>query len=79
MALILGGALGNLVDRLRTGQVIDFINVGIGPHRWPVFNVADSAVTVGVIWLALGLARATPPPVPVPEEADASASASDGI
>jgi len=56
LGLILGGAVGNLVDRLRLGEVIDFINVGIGPHRWPVFNVADSAVTVGVVFLAIQLA-----------------------
>ena len=57
LGLILGGALGNLVDRLATGLVIDFINVGLGDHRWPVFNVADSAVTIGVLWLALGVSR----------------------
>lgn len=53
LGLILGGALGNLIDRIRMGQVVDFINVGIGEHRWPFFNVADSGVTVGVLWLAL--------------------------
>ena len=57
LGLILGGALGNLVDRIRLGEVVDFINVGIGTHRWPVFNVADSAVSVGVVWLALVLSR----------------------
>jgi signal peptidase II len=51
LGLILGGALGNLYDRVRLGEVIDFIDVGFGPHRWPVFNVADMAVTVGVFAL----------------------------
>ncbi len=46
--LVLGGALGNLADRLRIGAVVDFINVGVGPYRWPYFNVADSAVVIGI-------------------------------
>lgn len=51
-ALILGGAVGNLIDRLRLGHVVDFINVHWGPHYFPTFNLADSAITVGVIlWL----------------------------
>ncbi|MCH7529103.1 MAG: signal peptidase II [Candidatus Marinimicrobia bacterium] len=49
LALVLGGAIGNLMDRLMFGRVVDFIDVGLGSHRWYVFNVADSAVTVGVI------------------------------
>lgn len=58
LGLILGGALGNLIDRVRLGKVVDFIQVGIPPDLyWPVFNVADAAVTVGVCWLALGLLR----------------------
>jgi signal peptidase II len=53
-ALILGGALGNLVDRVRRGgAVIDFIDVGIRDLRWPAFNVADSAIVVGVTLLAV--------------------------
>ncbi len=46
--LILGGALGNLLDRVRIGAVVDFINVGVGHYRWPYFNLADSAVVVGI-------------------------------
>ena len=53
LALIMGGALGNLIDRLRFGEVVDFIEVGYGRWHWPVFNVADSAVTVGVILFAI--------------------------
>jgi signal peptidase II len=58
LGCILGGAIGNLADRVRLGWVVDFIDVGIGATRWPVFNVADSAVTVGVILLAWSIARA---------------------
>jgi len=57
LGCILGGALGNLIDRIRWGRVVDFIDVGFGTVRWPVFNVADSAVTLGVILLAWNLAR----------------------
>ena len=57
LALILGGALGNLVDRLTTGEVVDFILVGWRQWYWPVFNVADSAVTVGVVLFGLTWAR----------------------
>ncbi|MEE9465319.1 MAG: signal peptidase II [Candidatus Neomarinimicrobiota bacterium] len=49
LGLVLGGAIGNVIDRLVFGRVVDFIDVGIGGYRWYVFNVADSAVTVGVI------------------------------
>lgn len=51
MGLIIGGAIGNIVDRLRLGYVVDFVRVG----WWPIFNVADSAVTSGVVMLALHL------------------------
>ncbi|HEY6572723.1 MAG TPA: signal peptidase II [Candidatus Eisenbacteria bacterium] len=61
LGCILGGAIGNLVDRIRLGWVVDFIDVGLGSARWPVFNVADSAVTVGVILLAWLLSRAGHP------------------
>jgi signal peptidase II len=57
LALILGGALGNLVDRLTTGLVVDFIDVGWRGFHWPVFNVADSAVSVGVVLFALAWPR----------------------
>jgi signal peptidase II len=54
-ALILGGAAGNLWDRIFDGQVTDFIDVFIRDHHWPVFNVADSAITMGIIGLAIAL------------------------
>ena len=69
LGLILGGAIGNLVDRVRWGWVVDFIDVGIGTLRWPVFNIADSAITVGgVIWsLQLLFSRPAPKPVSSPD------------
>ncbi|HEX7049029.1 MAG TPA: signal peptidase II [Longimicrobiales bacterium] len=58
ISLICAGALGNLVDRVRSHRgVVDFLDVGIGNLRWPVFNVADVAVTMGAIFLALSLWR----------------------
>ena len=57
LGMILGGPLGNLVDRIYPGQVIDFIDVGIPAYRWPVFNIADSAVTVGGMLLILSVSR----------------------
>jgi signal peptidase II len=52
LSLILAGALGNLIDRLRLGEVIDFLDAHWHQHHWPAFNVADSAITVGVaLWL----------------------------
>ena len=51
VSLVLGGALGNLIDRIRLGYVIDYIDVHAGKYHWPAFNVADSAITLGVILL----------------------------
>jgi signal peptidase II len=53
LALILGGNLGNLVDRIRLGHVVDFIDMGIGTARWPVYNLADVAVVLGAAGLAV--------------------------
>jgi signal peptidase II len=56
LALVCAGAVGNVIDRLRSPQgVVDFVDVGIGALRWPTFNVADSAITVGAIALAVSL------------------------
>lgn len=58
LAAVTGGALGNLIDRIRSHQgVVDFLDVGFGDLRWPVFNVADIAVTCGAILLAISLWR----------------------
>lgn len=48
-ALILGGAIGNMIDRIRLGKVVDFLDVYVGRHHWPAFNIADSAITVGML------------------------------
>jgi signal peptidase II len=56
ISLICGGAIGNLIDRVRSESgVVDFIDIGVNNIRWPVFNVADMAVTTGAIILALSL------------------------
>ncbi len=52
-SLIFGGAVGNLIDRVRFGKVVDFLLFYIGEYHWPAFNVADSAITVGVILFAI--------------------------
>lgn len=55
LGLILGGALGNVIDRLRIGHVTDFLLFSIGSYQWPAFNLADSGITVGtvlVLWMA---------------------------
>ncbi|MBU1965700.1 MAG: signal peptidase II [Proteobacteria bacterium] len=57
LALILAGAVGNLIDRIRFGEVVDFLDVYIGSHHWPAFNVADSAITVGAVVLMAVLLR----------------------
>lgn len=49
LAMIFGGAVGNLIDRFRMGVVIDFLDIYVGKYHWPAFNVADSAITVGVM------------------------------
>lgn len=48
LALIAGGAVGNLIDRVRQGAVVDFLDFYVSTHHWPAFNLADSAITVGV-------------------------------
>ena len=57
-ALILGGAVGNLLDRVRFGYVVDFLDFSISGHHWPAFNVADSAICLGVGLLFLDMLRA---------------------
>jgi signal peptidase II len=56
LGAVLGGTLGNLTDRIRLGYVTDFVSVGFGTTRFPTFNVADSAITVGIGLLVLYLA-----------------------
>ncbi len=51
LSLILGGAVGNMIDRIRHGEVIDFIDLYLGRYHWPVFNLADSGITIGILLL----------------------------
>lgn len=53
LALILAGAVGNLIDRIRFGEVVDFLDVYIGTYHWPAFNVADAAISTGAFLLAI--------------------------
>jgi signal peptidase II len=56
-ALILGGAVGNLLDRVRWRYVVDFLDFGVSGHHWPAFNIADSAICIGVGLLFLDMLR----------------------
>jgi signal peptidase II len=56
IAAILGGAIGNLLDRMRFGEVIDFLDFYVNGYHWPAFNVADAAISVGVFFLILHFA-----------------------
>jgi signal peptidase II len=53
LSLVIGGAIGNLIDRVRIGKVIDFIDFFVGTWHWPAFNIADSALTVGIVLFVL--------------------------
>jgi signal peptidase II len=58
LVLIMSGAIGNFVDRIRLGYVVDFFDLFLGKYHWPAFNVADAAITVGAVLFALDLLRA---------------------
>lgn len=60
LALVMGGAVGNLLDRVASGAVTDFIAVYLGSYRWPDFNVADSAISVGLVFILLDSFRRRP-------------------
>ena len=57
LSLILGGAVGNVIDRVHIGAVVDFIDFHVGEWHWPAFNVADSAICIGAALLVLGMFR----------------------
>lgn len=57
LSLITGGAAGNLIDRIRFKEVIDFLDIYIGQYHWPAFNVADSAITIGVFLAVFSLSK----------------------
>jgi signal peptidase II len=69
LSLILGGATGNLWDRLLSGHVVDFLDFHIGTYYWPAFNVADSAIVVGAILLVAEILFTKPAEEPVKEPA----------
>jgi signal peptidase II len=54
---LVGGAVGNLLDRTRLGYVVDFFDVHVGAHHWPVFNIADSFICCAVAWIVVGQLR----------------------
>jgi len=55
LSLILGGAIGNLIDRIVKGAVVDFVDIHIGSHHWPAFNFADSTITLGIVFLVVDM------------------------
>lgn len=57
LALVVGGAIGNLIDRVSSGAVTDFIDIYVGSSHWPSFNVADSAISVGIVLMAIDSLR----------------------
>jgi signal peptidase II len=57
LGLLLGGAIGNMLDRIRLGYVVDFVDVGIGSTRFYTFNVADSAISVAILLLFIAAIR----------------------
>ena len=61
LSLILGGAVGNLLDRIRFGSVVDFLDFYIASWHWPAFNVADSAISVGAVLLIVEMLRREKP------------------
>lgn len=69
---IFGGAIGNLIDRLQFGEVVDFLDFYVNGYHWPAFNVADSAISVGVVSLLILFAvdkkKTEPTPEPTPPE-----------
>ena len=73
LALVVGGAAGNLLDRVVAGAVTDFVDVYVGTYHWPAFNVADSAITVGIALMILDSFRAHRRAEPDDADADAEA------
>jgi signal peptidase II len=71
LALVVGGAVGNLIDRVTSGAVTDFIDVYVGIHHWPSFNVADSAISIGIVLMAIDSFRPHHREAPAVEKAEA--------
>ena len=70
LGLLLGGAVGNLIDRFRLGYVVDFVDLGIGTFRWYTFNVADAAISLALVLLVLLALRPSLAGTQPPEAAD---------
>lgn len=70
LALVVGGAVGNLIDRVASGAVTDFIDVYVGRHHWPSFNVADSAISIGILLMAIDSFRPRQREAPVAAAAE---------
>ena len=68
LGMILGGAIGNLIDRIYAGEVIDFLEIGVSGHYWPVFNVADMGVSIGAVLLLILLIRQPDSPETAPAD-----------
>jgi signal peptidase II len=64
LTLIIGGAIGNVIDRIHHGAVVDFLSFHAGQYSWPAFNVADSAITLGVVLMLFAQFRNNDPPSP---------------
>jgi hypothetical protein len=89
LGLLLGGAIGNMIDRLRLGYVVDFVDVGLGPTRFYTFNVADSAISLAILLLFVAALRpvlvegsqareaSAPAPAPTASGSAAPATADD--
>ena len=79
LGLLLGGAIGNVIDRLRLGYVVDFVDSGIGSFRWYTFNVADAAISFAILFLLIAAVRPSlvekPSQSGAPAEANANANA----
>jgi signal peptidase II len=73
LSLILGGAVGNIVDRMANGAVTDFIDVYFGTYHWHTFNVADSAISVGIVLMAVDIFWSPK------RRADAASGSADGM
>jgi signal peptidase II len=87
LGLLLGGAVGNLTDRLRLGYVVDFVDLGIGDFRWYTFNVADASISLAIVMLVLaafvprlvdGRPEREPEPAAAPDVADETLSGDSG-
>jgi len=60
LSLVIGGAIGNVIDRICYGYVIDFLDIYIGSSHWPAFNVADSAICIGAVLLIIDSIKSEP-------------------